>query len=256
FDLAQARELYPGEGLEASAVEQELIKLKERCQRLEPVNLAALIDFEALSKRYLFLKAQAEDLSRSASSLRQTISEIDKTTERLFDEAFASINQYFREYCTALFGGGSAQIRLRKGMDSSEEGEEAGVELMVSLPGKHLAHLGLLSGGEKALAGLAFLMALFRYRPSPFSFLDEVDAPLDDANLERFLSLLVGLSQRHQFILVTHNKKTMEAADCLYGVTMEEPGISKVVSVKWDGSSDRSNDRRTLPSGRRESNGD
>lgn len=237
--LAQARELYQEEGREVPQVEEELVRLKERCQRLEPVNMAALVDYEAFTKRYLFLRAQAEDLSSSAASLRQTISEIDKTTERLFGQAIGSINQHFREYCAALFGGGSAQIRLQNGRESSEGAEEAGVEIMVSLPGKHLAHLSLLSGGEKALAGLAFLMALFKYRPSPFCFLDEVDAPLDDANLERFLSLLGDLSQRHQFILITHNKKTMEAADCLYGVTMEEPGISKVVSVRWEGSRDR-----------------
>jgi chromosome segregation protein len=109
------------------------------------------------------------------------------------------------------------------------------VELLVSLPGKHLGHLDLLSGGEKALTGLAFLMALFKYRPAPFCFLDEVDAPLDDANVGRYLSLLKEFSCQHQFIIITHNKKTMEAADGLYGVTMEQPGISKVVSVKLDG---------------------
>jgi chromosome segregation protein len=192
-----------------------------------------LADYEALSKRYQFLNSQAEDLRSSVSSLRQAISEINKTTQKLFAEAFRSINQYFGDYCTRLFGGGSAEIRLQGSKEAGEE--EMGVELMISPPGKHLGHLDLLSGGEKALAGLAFLMALFQYRPAPFCLLDEVDAPLDDANVDRYLSLLREFSYRHQFILITHNKKTMEAADGLYGVTMEQPGISKVVSVKLDG---------------------
>ena len=122
-------------------------------------------------------------------------------------------------------------MRLQEGKGE----EEPGVEIMVSPPGKHLAHLDLLSGGEKALASFAFLMALFKYRPTPFCLLDEVDAPLDDANIGRYLSLLKEYSKEHQFILVTHNKKSMEAADILYGVTMEQPGISKVVSAKFNG---------------------
>lgn len=212
--------------------EQELSRIEQRIRRLEPVNLAALRDYESLSRRYSFLSAQADDLRRSVISLRQTIQEIDKTSENLFQEAFRAINLNFAEHCAVLFGGGSGEIRLQR----EEEGLEGemGVQIMVSPPGKRLANLSLLSGGEKALAGIAFLMALFRYRPSPFCLLDEADAPLDDASVDRFLSLLKLFSPSHQFILITHNKRTMEAAHCLYGVTMEEPGVSKVVSVRFD----------------------
>jgi chromosome segregation protein len=258
-DLGELRGQYQEEGMDSSQAEEELAKLRERIRRLEPVNMAALRDYEGLSKRYLFLNGQAEDLRCSVSSLRQTILEINRTSGRLFQEAFRSIDQTFGEYCTTLFGGGSAEIRLRSDEgEGEEEGapEEGGVEIMVSPPGKHLASLNLLSGGEKALAGLAFLMALFRYRPSPFCLLDEVDAPLDDANVERFLSLTKELSQRHQFILITHNKRTMEAARCLYGVTMEEPGISKVVSVHFDGDGAGKNKRHLMRSARGEGNGD
>lgn len=255
-DIAELRDQYQEERMDSSQAEEELAKLRERIRKLEPVNMAALHDYEALSKRYLFLNGQAEDLRCSVSSLRQTILEINRTSERLFHEAFRSIDQTFGEYCATLFGGGSAEIRLRSGEEGGEgTREEVGVEIMVSPPGKHLASLNLLSGGEKALAGLAFLMALFRYRPSPFCLLDEVDAPLDDANVERFLSLTRELSQRHQFILITHNKRTMEAARCLYGVTMEEPGISKVVSVRLDGDGARKNKRHLMRSAMGEENG-
>jgi chromosome segregation protein len=232
-DFAEVQASYEKENMETSAAQEELARHQDRCRKLEPVNMAALADYEALSKRFQFLNSQADDLRNSVSSLRQAISEINKTTQKLFGEAFCSIDQYFGEYCVRLFGGGSAQIRLQGSKEAGEE--EAGVELLVSPPGKHLGHLDLLSGGEKALTGLAFLMALFRYRPAPFCFLDEVDAPLDDANVDRYLSLLKEFSPHHQFIVITHNKKTMEAADGLYGVTMEQPGISKVVSVKLDG---------------------
>ena len=231
-EFAQRQARYQEEKMQTSVAQDELLRHQERCRRLEPVNMAALADYEALSKRFLFLNSQAHDLRSSVSSLRQAISEINKTTQRLFGEAFRSINQYFEEYCGRLFGGGTAEIRLQR---SEEEGEEQlGVEMMVSPPGKHLSHLDLFSGGEKALAALAFLLALFKYRPTPFCLLDEVDAPLDDANIERFVSLIKEFSQEYQFILITHNKKTMEAADSLYGITMEEPGISKVMSVRFD----------------------
>ena len=244
-DFTEVQARYEKEHTEISAAHEELARHRDRCRKLEPVNMAALADYEALSKRYEFLNSQAEDLRNSVSSLHQAISEINKTTQKLFGDAYRSIDQYFGEHCVRLFGGGSAQMRLQGSKEAGEE--EPGVELLVSLPGKHLGHLDLLSGGEKALAGVAFLMALFKYRPAPFCFLDEVDAPLDDANVGRYLSLLKEFSYQHQFIMITHNKKTMEAADGLYGVTMEQPGISKVVSVKLDG--------HLPPKGRRDSQG-
>ena len=145
-----------------------------------------------------------------------------------FLAAFEAINEQFDEVFRELFGGGHAEMRLL----DSENVLEGGIDILAQPPGKRLQHLQLLSGGEKALTALALLLAIFRYRPSPFCVLDEVDAPLDDMNIARFARQIVHMSHRTQFILITHNKGTMEIADILYGVTMEEPGVSKVVSVR------------------------
>jgi chromosome segregation protein len=165
------------------------------------------------------------------ASLRQAIVEINKTIKTLFDSTLATVNRYFDHYWRRLIGGGSAELRLVQPAEG-EEDEEPGVEMMLRIPGKRATILSLLSGGERALAALALLLALFAARPSPFCLLDEVDAPLDDANVERFVTLLEEMSQTAQFIVITHNKRTMEAADLLYGITMEEEGVSRVISVR------------------------
>jgi chromosome segregation protein len=193
--------------------------------------LGALEEYQALCQRYEFLTSQAADLTHSVASLRQAIVEINKTIKTLFDSTLATVNRHFDHYWRRLIGGGSAELRLVQPAEGEEEGEP-GVEMMLRIPGKRATILSLLSGGERALAALALLLALFAARPSPFCLLDEVDAPLDDANVERFVTLLEEMSQTAQFIVITHNKRTMEAADLLYGITMEEEGVSRVISVR------------------------
>jgi chromosome segregation protein len=210
-----------------------LDELLAKLAEMGPANLGALEEYEALCQRHTFLTTQAEDLTRSLASLRQAIGEINKTIQTLFASTLEAVNQQFDHFWRRLIGGGSAQLRLVDPVEG-EEGvdEEPGVEMMVRFPGKRPTVLSLLSGGERALAALSLLLALFAVRPSPFCVLDEVDAPLDDANVERFVHLLKEMAQQSQFISITHNKRSMESADILYGITMEEEGVSKVISVR------------------------
>ncbi|MGH7394148.1 MAG: AAA family ATPase, partial [Candidatus Methylomirabilales bacterium] len=212
---------------EPEMVRAELETLKEKLRDAGPVNMAALEEFTALSERVQFLGSQAADLRASVDSLRATIAEIERTIAGRFTATLEEVTRHFTRYWQRLFNGGEAELYLQE-----VEGEgEAGVEIRVRIPGKRMVNLNLLSGGEKALGALAFLMALFSVRPSPFCLLDEVDAALDEPNVERFLSLLRELAATTQTIIITHSPRTMEAADILYGVTMEEPGVSKVVSM-------------------------
>ncbi|MEK7283395.1 MAG: AAA family ATPase, partial [Acidobacteriota bacterium] len=168
---------------------------------------------------------------QAIASLRDTIRTINREARERFRSAFEAIQVHFQECFTTLFGGGKAELRLS---EDEEDVLEAGVEVVAQPPGKRLQKIGLLSGGEKALTAVALLVSLFRYRPSPFCVLDEVDAPLDEANVERFTKLLQELRTDTQFILITHNRKSMEAADLLYGVTMEEPGVSKILPLRFE----------------------
>lgn len=208
----------------------ELEDLNKQIHEMGPVNLAALEEYRSLKERHDFLSRHAADLEASIKSLKEAITEINRTSQALFQETFAVVEAHFDRYFRHFFSGGRAKLVLQ----SDEEKEEPGVEILVRPPGKKLGNLSLLSGGEKAMTGLAFLLGLFTANPSPFCLLDEVDAPLDDANIERFLSLLQELKSSSQFIIITHNKRTMEAADLLYGITMEEPGVSKLVSVRFN----------------------
>jgi len=213
---------------DADAVRAELEEVRVRMAEMGAVNLAALEEYAALNQRYEFLTGQADDLTRSVDSLRATITEINKTITLRFDETLTAVNGHFDAYWKRLFGGGTAELKLVP----VEGHEEAGVEMLLRIPGKRAVTLSLLSGGERALAALALLLALFAVHPSPFCVLDEVDAPLDDANVERFANLLREMAATTQIIVITHNKRTMEAADVLYGVTMEEEGISKLMVVR------------------------
>jgi chromosome segregation protein len=168
------------------------------------------------------------DLDQSMESLRDTIRRINRQSRERFSDAFEAIRVSFQEVFRTLFNGGRADLWLEEG----EEVLESGVEIMVQPPGKRLGNVHLLSGGEKAMAAIALLFAIFRYQPSPFCLLDEVDAALDDVNVNRFTKMLREYAGLTQFIMITHNKRSMETADLLYGVTMEEPGISKLVSLK------------------------
>jgi chromosome segregation protein len=192
------------------------------------VNMMAVEEYQEAEERFTFLSVQRQDLLDSIRDTMQAIEEIDAVCQRQFKEAFEAINSGFKEAFVSLFGGGHGELRL---LETAEE-SDAGVEIVAQPPGKRLQNVLLLSGGEKALTALALLISLFRYKPSPFCVLDEVDAPLDDANVDRFANMVREMSSQTQFIVITHSKRTMETASALYGVTMEEPGISKIVSVR------------------------
>ena len=201
-----------------------------RISALEPVNLIADEEYRELDERLGFLQTQHDDLSASIRDLDKALRGMTRTAQERFMEAFEAINRNFQDLFTRLFEGGRAELRL---VEAPEGGDpmDTGIEMVAQPRGKRLQAISLLSGGEKALTGLALLFAIFYFRPSPFCLLDEVDAPLDDANIHRFTRVLRELAGQTQFVVITHNRKTMEAADVLYGVTMEEPGLSRIVSV-------------------------
>ena len=202
--------------------------LRAKVDRMGAVNILAIDQFDDLESRHAFLTTQRKDLVDSIASTNEAIRKIDKTTRERFKEAFTVINQNFEGTFTTLFGGGKAGLVL---LDETDQ-LESGIDIIAQPPGKRLQSVQLLSGGEKALTAMALMFAIFKYRPSPFCLLDEIDAPLDDANIGRFVEMLQGMNDHTQFILITHNRKTMEIANRLYGVTMEEPGVSKLISLQ------------------------
>jgi chromosome segregation protein len=208
--------------------------LTDRLGSLGPVNLVADEEYRELDERLTFLRTQHDDLTASIKDLEKALRGMTRTAQERFLQAFEAINSQFGQLFERLFEGGRAELRL---VEAEEGGDplDTGVELMAQPRGKRLQSATLLSGGERALTGLALLFAIFYFRPSPFCVLDEVDAPLDDANIHRFLRVLRELTSQTQFLVITHNRNTMEAADVLYGVTMEEPGLSKLVSVDLGG---------------------
>jgi len=214
---------------DTAALEAQVAEARDRLERMGQVNVLAVEQAQEYEERHTFLTAQRQDLFDSISELDQAIKKIDKASRERFQEAFQIINQHFGEVFKQLFGGGSAGLSLI----DEEDLLESGIDVMAQPPGKRLQNVMLLSGGEKALTAIALLFAIFQYKPSPFCILDEVDAPLDDANIGRFVKMLEGLKEQTQFVLITHSRKTMEIADQLYGVTMEEPGVSKLVSVRF-----------------------
>ena len=217
----------PAEEFDVKEVEQATRELKEKIGRMGEVNLAALSDFQTINERYLFLKTQKEDLADSIQLLHQTIERINRTTKQRFLDTFEKVNENFKEIFAHLFRGGKAALSLT---DESNP-LESGVEISANPLGKRMQNITLLSGGEKAMTAIALVFSVFKVRPSPFCLLDEVDAPLDEANVVRFQEMLKQMSEKTQFILITHNQKTMSFADVLYGITMEERGVSKAVSV-------------------------
>jgi len=208
--------------------EEAITALKAKIDRLGPVNMMAIEQFDELEARHLFLTTQRKDLLDSIALTVEAITRIDETSKVRFAEAFAAIQANFQVTFSTLFGGGHAGLTL---LDENDP-LESGIDIIASPPGKRLQSVQLLSGGEKALTAIALMFAIFRYKPSPFCLLDEIDAPLDDANVGRFVEMLRGMLDRTQFILITHNRRTMEIANRLYGVTMEEPGVSKLISVE------------------------
>jgi chromosome segregation protein len=217
-----------GEAL--AAADTNYNEMKARVEAMGPVNMMALEEFQECEQREGFLRRERDDLVESIQNTQQAITELDEVSRQKFEEAYRVINANFTVAFQTLFGGGSGEMRLTE-PDSSGD---SGIDIVAQPPGKRLQNVLLLSGGEKALTALSLLIAVFRYQPSPFCILDEVDAPLDEANVGRFNKMLLDMGGETQFIVVTHNRKTMEMGSVMYGVTMQEPGVSKLVSVRWE----------------------
>jgi chromosome segregation protein len=209
--------------------EQKLEDIRRRIERLGPINLAAISEFKEQSERREYLDSQLRDLTDALATLEGAIRKIDRETRTRFKETYDNINAGFQKLFPKLFGGGHAYLEL-----TGDDLLAAGVTLMARPPGKRNSTIHLLSGGEKALTAVALVFAIFELNPAPFCMLDEVDAPLDDANVGRFCDIVREMSDRVQFVFITHNKVTMEMARQLSGVTMQEPGVSRMVSVDLD----------------------
>ncbi len=206
---------------------ERVTELREKLGSMGEVSLGALEEFEEQQVRYNFLLEQQTDLVNSSDKLQNAINRINRTTREKFKETFEAVNKVFKESYPKFFRGGHAELQI------VGEGDilDCGIEIVAQPPGKKQQNINLLSGGEKALTATALVFSIFLIKPSPFCLLDEVDAPLDDANIDRFNGFVKEMSAKSQFILITHNKRTMEIADSLYGITMEEPGVSKAVAV-------------------------
>jgi chromosome segregation protein len=216
---------------EEKTLHEEVEQLRDRIRRLGEVNTMAVEEYEDMQKRHEYLFKEKLDLETSIQNLNEAIEHINKTSEERFQKAFEAISTRFEKLFPIIFGGGQASLTLVY-PEGSTDILEAGVEILAQPPGKKISNMTLLSGGEKALTALSLIFAIFMVKPSPFCILDEVDAPLDDSNIGKFNALVREMSVKSQFILVTHNKKTMELNDTLYGVTMEEPGVSRMVSIQ------------------------
>ena len=212
-------------------IEQVVAELTERVDSMGPVNLDAIQEYDELEERHTFLEQQNNDLINGKAELMEAIARINRTTKELFSETFEKIRVNFQEMFTQLFGGGKANLLL---MDESDP-LESGIEIIAQPPGKKLQSISLLSGGERTMTAVALLFAIYMVKPSPFCVLDEMDAPLDESNIGRFIKLLDRFIGQSQFMVITHNKRTMSRADSLYGVTMEERGVTKLISVKFTG---------------------
>jgi len=217
------------DGLTIEELEADLTRSKEKIAKIVDVNLGAIKEYEQLKDRFEFLETQRDDLLKAIDDLQTVVKKINKITQQKFTETFEKVNEKLKEVFPRLFDGGEATLVLLE----PEKPLESGVELMIHPPGKKLTRLSLLSGGEKALSAIAFIFSIFLIKPASFCLLDEIDAPLDDANVFRFNDLLQIIGENSQIIVITHNKRTMEFADMLFGITMEQKGISKVVSVNF-----------------------
>jgi len=206
--------------------ETELATLEQKIQRLGPINLAAIDEHAEQLERKAYLDTQHADVTEALETLERAIAKIDRETRQRFKETFDAVDEKFKEFFPRLFGGGTASLQL-----TGDDLLSTGVGVLAQPPGKRVTNIQLLSGGEKALTAVALVFAFFELNPSPFCMLDEVDAPLDDANVGRFCELVKEMSKRVQFIFITHNKVTMEMAEQLMGVTMNEPGVSRLVAV-------------------------
>ncbi len=227
----------------ASDVENLIADLTRQLENMGPVNLEAVQEYDELEERYRFLEAQNNDLINSRRELLDVIARINSTTKELFADTFSQVRANFREMFAELFGGGRADLQL---MDENDA-LNCGIEIIAKPPGKQLQSISLLSGGERTMTAVALLFAIYMVRPSPFCVLDEMDAPLDESNINRFIKVLERFVSQSQFIIITHNKRTIAKADILYGVTMEERGVSKLVGMKLTPATRASTNGATAP---------
>jgi chromosome segregation protein len=225
--LPEIYELYLQKEGSVAEAESQLKELRDRLSKVGEVNLSAIEEYEETSKRYEFLTQQQTDLTEAKEQLRRVIDRINRICSKRFKETFDLVNDRFIRVFPVLFGGGEARLEL---VEDPEKGE-MGIDIIAKPPGKKMQNVSLLSGGEKALTAVSLVFSIFLVKPSPYCLLDEVDAPLDDANVFRFNDLVREMAKRSQIIVVTHNKHTMEVAGKLYGVTMQERGVSTMVSV-------------------------
>jgi chromosome segregation protein len=223
-EMAQA-----GMGTDWKAVAEQVAALQQRLDEIGPVNLVAIEEYEETEQRYNFLTQQHDDLANAKTQLMEVINRINTQTRQMFTETFEKVRENFKATFTEIFGGGNADLQL------VDEGDvlESGIEIVARPPGKKLQTISLLSGGEQTMTAVALLFAIYQVRPSPFCVLDELDAPLDESNINRFVRILQRFLEHSQFIIITHNKRTIGMADVLYGVTMQERGVSRIVSVKF-----------------------
>ena len=239
-----ASEKAPEVAFNIPELEAEIERLRKRCESFGAVNLVAIEEFDELKARFEFLTKQQSDLITAKESLHQTILKINRQTRQMFMETFTKVSEEFRIYFRMLFGGGEAQLILL----DPENVLESGIEIVARPPGKKLQNISLLSGGEKSLTAIALVFGVFKVNPSPFCVLDEIDAALDESNVGRFSYLLKDFAKIAQFIVITHNKKTISSADVMYGITMQETGVSKIVSVKF-GDKEKNSQEETVEVG-------
>jgi len=225
---------------DASLISHDIERAKIRLESVEMIDESVVKEFNETNERMEFLTKETGDLNGAMESLSEAIKKLDLNIEEKFKKSFSQINKNFNKYFSILFNGGSASLEIMKEEESEDEEENTkkdsvlGVDVKVSLPGKKISSLSVMSGGERTLSSLALLFALVSTSPPPFMVLDEIDAPLDEANSNRFLKILDELKDKTQFVTITHNRETMRKADILYGVTMQESGISKLLSIKFD----------------------
>jgi len=230
-DIRRVMTDYHDRDLPDAAILSRIDELQKLISRMGEINLMAIEEYEEKAKRYEYLAGQKADLEDALGQLERAIRQMNRESRSMFKEAFVAINERFKLIFPSLFRGGKAELKL----SDPDDILESGVDIVAQPPGKKLGSLELMSGGEKALTAVAMIFAIFQYKPSPFCLLDEVDAPLDEANIARFADAINQMTDRSQFIVITHSKRTMEYTDVLYGVTMEQPGISKLVAVELRG---------------------
>ena len=230
-DLREVAESYRDDNLDVKALNAEVEEIKGKLGRIGEVNLSAIEEYDELKERYDFLSQQYEDLMASKEQLRKVIDRINRICSKRFKETYEQVNERFQRVFPVLFGGGEARLIL---IEDPDKPGDAGIDIVSRPPGKKLQNVSLLSGGEKALTAVSLIFSIFLVKPSPFCLLDEVDAPLDDANVMRFNDLVKEMAKRSQIIVVTHNKHTMKVNDKMFGVTMQEKGVSKMVSVSLE----------------------